>query len=163
MRYSFMKFVAAATFAGGLVFAQNPTGNSQPEAPYTQEGRRGFMWSHMDLDHVTQVLNLTDSQKEQARTIFQRARQSAQPIREELKQNREKLMATAKVSNSEGDIQKLAVEQGRLLGKLIAIRAESSAKFYQLLTPEQRVKADQMHERFKQRVRSQNPRTEPIR
>jgi len=119
------------------------------------------MWGHMDLDHVAQVLNLTDSQKAQARTIFEHAQQSAQPIRQELKQNREMLTAAAKVSNSEGDIQKLANDQGRLLGKLIAIRTEASARFYQLLTPEQRVKADQMHEEFKQRIRSQNPRTEP--
>ena len=155
-----MKCAAVATFAAGIVFAQTPTVDSRPGAVHAQEGRRGFMWGHMDLDHVAQVLNLTDSQKEQARTIFQQARQSAEPIRQELRQNREKLSAAAKVSNSEGDIQKLANEQGRLLGKLIAIRTEASAKFYQMLTPEQRVKADQMHEQFRQRMHYKNPRTE---
>ena len=92
--------------------------------------------------------------------IFQNVQQSAQPIRQELKQNREKLSAAAKASNSEGDIQKLAAEQGRLLGKLIAIRTEGSAKFYQVLTPEQRAKADQMHRQFRQKVRSEEPKTE---
>jgi len=161
MRDSLMRCAAIAAFAAGIVFAQTPTGESRPGAAHAEEGGRGFMWGHMDLDHVAQVLNLTDSQKAQARTIFERAQQSAQPIRQELKQNREMLTAAAKVSNSEVDIQKLANDQGRLLGKLIAIRTEASAKFYQLLTPEQRVKADQMHEEFKQRIRSQNPRTEP--
>ena len=160
MRYSIMKCAAVATFAAGIVFAQTPTVDSRPGAVHAQEGRRGFMWGHMDLDHVAQVLNLTDSQKEQARTIFQHARQSAQPIRQELKQNREKLTAAAKVTNSEGDIQKLANEQGRLLEKLIAIRTEASSKFYQMLTPEQRVKADQMREQFRHRVRPQSTRTE---
>ena len=152
-----MKYAAVATLAVGIVFAQAPTGNLQPGAS-TQQGRRGFM--RWNLEHIAQALNLTDSQKEQARTIFQQARQSAEPIRQELRQNREKLSAAAKVSNSEGDIQKLANEQGRLLGKLIAIRTEASAKFYQMLTPEQRVKADQMHEQFRQRMHSKNPRTE---
>jgi Spy/CpxP family protein refolding chaperone len=160
MRYSLMKYASIATFAAGIVFAQTPTGASRPGAGYPEEGRNGFMWGHMNLDHVAQALNLTDSQKGQARMIFERARQVAQPIRQELKANREKLMAAAKVSNSEAEIQKLANDQGGLLGKLIAIRTEADAKFYQLLTPEQRVKADQMREQFKQRVRSQKPRTE---
>jgi Spy/CpxP family protein refolding chaperone len=111
----------------------------------------------MDVDHVAQVLNLTEPQKEQARTIFEQMRQSAQPVRQELKQNREKLMAAAKVANNESAIQKLAMEQGRLMGKLIAIRTEGSAKFYQVLTPEQRVKSDQMHEQWRQKMRSKGP------
>jgi Spy/CpxP family protein refolding chaperone len=155
-----MNYAAVATFAVGITFAQTPSGDLQPGDAHTPEGRLGFMRGHMDLDRVAQALNLTNSQKEQARTIYQHARETAQPIREEVKQNREKLSAVAKASNSEGDIQKLAQEQGRLLGKLIAIHTEASAKFYQLLTPEQRVKADQMHEQFRQRMRPQKPRTE---
>jgi Spy/CpxP family protein refolding chaperone len=102
---------------------------------------------------MAQALGLTASQKEQARMIFQHARQSAQPIRQELMQNREQLVAAAKAGKSDADIEKLADDQGRLLGKLVAIRTEASAKFYQMLTPEQRIKADQMDERFRQRVR----------
>jgi Spy/CpxP family protein refolding chaperone len=160
MRYLFIKRAAIAICAAGIIVAQNPTGDSQAGAVQAQQGRQCMMMGgHLDLDHIAQALNLTDSQKEQARTIFQNVKQSAQPIREELKQNREKLMAAAKASNSEADIQRLATEQGRLLGKLIAIRTVGSAKFYQVLTPEQRVKADQMHEQFRQRVRSENPKT----
>ena len=141
------------------MFAQTPPADSGPGAFNTQEGRRGFVRGHLDLDRLAQALNLTDTQKDQARTIFQQARQSAQPIRQELKQNREKLSAAAKITNSGSDIQKLATEQGRLLGKLIAIRTEAKAKFYQMLTPEQRVKDDQLHEQFRQRMRSRNPGT----
>jgi Spy/CpxP family protein refolding chaperone len=159
MRYLYIKRAAVAIFAAGIICAQNPTGDTQSGAAKAQQGRHCMMGGHLDLDHVAQVLNLTDSQKEQARTIFQNVQQSAQPIRQELKQNREKLTAAAKASNSEADIQRLATEQGRLLGKLIAIRTVGSAKFYQVLTPEQRVKADQMHEQFRQRVRSENPKT----
>jgi Spy/CpxP family protein refolding chaperone len=144
MQYSFMKYAALIALAVGAVSAQAPANNSQPSAP----NRQGH------LERMAQSLNLTDSQKEQARTIFQQARQSAQPIRQELRRNREKLTAAVKAGNSEAEIQKLAGEQGRLLGQLVAIRTESSAKFYQILTPEQRIKADQMDEQFKQKVRS---------
>lgn len=150
---------AIATLAAGIILAQPPTGNSRPGAVTSQEGRRGFVHGYHDFlypysEQMAQALSLTASQKEQARMIFQQARQSAQPIRQELRQNREKLVAAAKAGKSEGDIEKLADDQGRLLGKLVAIRTEASAKLYQMLTPEQRIKADQMEERFRQKVRS---------
>ena len=156
MRYSFGKCAAIGLVAAGLIFAQNPKPEPQSRAVHAQ-GHGCGMWGHMDVDHVAQVLNLTEPQKEQARTIFEQMRQSAQPVRQELKQNREKLMAAAKVANNESAIQKLAMEQGRLMGKLIAIRTEGSAKFYQVLTPEQRVKSDQMHEQWRQKMRSKGP------
>jgi LTXXQ motif family protein len=83
----------------------------------------------------------------------------ARPIREEMKQNREKLRAAEKMNASESEIQRLSGEQGRLMGKFIAIHTQASAKFYRLLKPEQRVKDDQMHEQMRQRMRSNNPRT----
>ena len=150
---------AIATLAAGIGLAQPPTGNSRSDAATTQEGRRGFAhpyggFFHPYSEEIGQALNLTASQKEQARMIFQQAQQSAQPIRQELKQNRDRLVGAAKAGRSEGDIEKLAGDQGRLLGKLIAIRTEASAKFYQLLTPDQRIKAGQMDERFRQKARS---------
>lgn len=161
MRNLLIKYALVATFAAGTTFAQTPTPESKPGAANTQPGGRGVMREHWDLDRMSQALGLTDSQKQQAQTIFQNARQAAEPIRQELKQNREKVTAAAKLSNNDTEIQKLAAEQGRLLGKLIAIHIEASAKFYQLLTPEQRVKADEMRERFRQRMRSEKPGTEP--
>jgi Spy/CpxP family protein refolding chaperone len=148
MRLSLMKYAAVAALATGMVFAQAPTNNSQPAAPSAQQGRHGFMRRH--VDRIAQMLNLTDAQKQQARAIFQQARQSAQPVRQQLKQSREVLTAAAKANKDDAEIQKLAAEQGRLLGQMVAIRTEASAKFYHLLTPEQRVKADQMHQQFRQ-------------
>ena len=161
MRCSFLRCAAVATFAIVIAIAQTPPPTeSRPGAANTPWGQRGFKGGHLDLDHVAQVLNLTDSQRQQGRMIFEHAKQTSQPIRQELKQNREKLAAATKVSNSDADIERLAAEQGRLVGKLIAIHSEARAKFYQLLTPEQRVKSDQMHKEFKERVRSGNPKTE---
>ena len=151
MRHSFMKYAAAATLAAGMTYAQAPAGKMPPGTPYTQEETRPSMRAR--LDHMAQVLNLTDSQKEQARAIFEKSRESCAPIRQELQQNREKLSAAAKLPNNESNIQKLATEQGRLMGKMVAIRTEARSKFYQMLTPEQRVKSDQMHEQWKQKAR----------
>lgn len=156
MRYSFTKCAAIVTLAVGIGFAQTPSSDSQP-GTMMNKGGAGCMHGHLDMDAVSMALNLTETQKTQASAIFEKAKLASQPIRDEMKQNREKLSAAAKANTSDAEIQRLAVEQGRLMGKLIAIRTAASAKFYQLLTPEQRTKADQMHEQMRTRTRSQNP------
>lgn len=150
---SFMKVAAIAALAGGMAFAQTQASPSQPAPAETHQGRRAAMRGR--LDHLAQALNLTDSQKQEARTIFQQARESARPVRQELRQNRNALTAAAKVAKTNAEIEQLANNRGRLLGQLVAIRTEASAKFYQILTPEQRAKADQMHQQLRQRVRSE--------
>ncbi len=99
---------------------------------------------------MVEALNLTPAQKQQAETIFGDARQKAQPIRQEMRQNREALTAAVKANNT-AQIERLSVQQGNLMGKSLAIRTQARAKFYTILTPEQRMKADQMFERMHSR------------
>jgi Spy/CpxP family protein refolding chaperone len=146
MQCSFVRHAAVLTLAAPVIFAQATSASPQREVA----GRPDF---NRHLEHLAQVLALTDSQKEQARVIFRNARESSQPVQQELKQNRDRLTAAAK-SASETDIQSLATEQGRLLGQLVAIRTRASSKFYQILTPEQRVKYDQMRQQSRQKFHS---------
>ena len=46
----------------------------------------------------------------------------------------------------------LSVRRGELEGHVLAIHSAAMAKFYSSLTPAQRAKADQMHQRFEQRM-----------
>jgi Spy/CpxP family protein refolding chaperone len=158
MRYSFLKYAAVATLSAGMIFAQATTGTPRAGAAKNEEGPGCSMYGR--LEHMSQMLNLNATQQEQAKTIFQNARQTAEPIRQELKDNRQKLEAAAKVANNDAEIQKLSREQGRLIGQMIAIRTGASAKFYQILTPDQRVKADQMHEQWRSRMRTERERVE---
>jgi len=141
------------------VFAQAPSTSQSPApSPNAQTGRHQFLRQHRA--RLAQALNLTDAQKAQAKTIFQQARESAKPIREQMKQNRQALATAAKSGRSDADIHRLASEQGKLMGKVIAIRTEAFGKFYGILTPEQRAKADQMQQQFHQRAaRFHNQRT----
>jgi len=143
MTHSILKPAAVISLAAGLIVAQGPSAKRLPGST----GGRGF---NGHVEHLAQALNLTDSQKEQARTIFRNARESSQPIQEELKRNRDRLTLAAK-SASETDIQSLAIEQGRLLGQLVAIRTRASSKFYQILTPEQRIKYDEERQQARQK------------
>ncbi len=129
-----------------MVLAQAPASGTQP-APEKAP------WAHPMFGHEQMMkdLNLTPAQKQQADTIFGNAREKVRPIRQEIQQNREALHAAMKANNT-AQIERLSAQQGNLMGKALAIRTESMAKFYSTLTPEQRTKADQAFERMKSRM-----------
>jgi protein CpxP len=148
MKTKLIKFATVAALATGIALAQTPSPN--PAA-----GRHNFVRQHMA--RIAQELNLTDAQKAQAKTIFQQARQTAQPVRDQLKTNRQALQAAVK-SGDDAQIQHLSQMQGTLLGQMVAIRSEAGIKFNALLTPDQRAKADQLKQQFQQRLQNRrNP------
>jgi Spy/CpxP family protein refolding chaperone len=147
MKRTFVKLAAVAALATGFVFAQTP---SPSPSPNPQTGSHQLVRRHRA--RFAQALNLTDAQKAQAKTIFQQARETAKPIREQLKQNRQALAAVVKAGGNEAELQKLATVQGKLRSQMVVIRSEAAAKFYASLTPEQKAKADQMQQRFHARV-----------
>ena len=140
MKNSLVCFAGMAALASGMMFAQAPAPPAQPESPAQRwQQRRGRMF-----DRMATKLNLTDDQKQQARSIMQSARESAQPITQQLKQNRQALRDAVKAGKSDADIDQLAASTGTLMGQATAIRTKAFAKVYALLTPEQRTKADQL-------------------
>ena len=147
MKRQFGLLTALAALATGLVFAQTP---SPAPSPNRQAGRHQF--AHRHRARMARALNLTDAQKAQAKTIFQQARQTAHPVREQLKQNRLALSAAAKAGKSDADVQRLAGERGQLLAKMTTIRTEAFEKFYGTLNPDQRAKLDQMQQQGHQRA-----------
>ncbi len=151
MKQRIFQLTAAAALAAGMAFAQTTPAPAQPAqpGPAGQHGMRRGMG--MMRQRMVQALNLTDAQKQQAKTIFQQTRQTAKPIADQLKQNREALAAAIKANNV-AQIDSLSAQQGVLRGQLLAARSEGLAKFYSILTPDQKAKADQIHENMKQRM-----------
>jgi Spy/CpxP family protein refolding chaperone len=159
MKRQIATLAAVGTMAAGMIFAQGQTTAPAPRAQQNQlqhnqgqnrvEGRnhRGEWRQRMAAG-----LNLTPSQKEMARTIFGQAREQAKPVRMELRQNREAFAAAIK-SDNKAQIEKLSAQRGQLMAKMSANRGEAMAKFYQVLTPAQGAKADQMHQRFEAHMR----------
>jgi Spy/CpxP family protein refolding chaperone len=120
---SLLIFAAVATLGTGALLAQHKLG---------RHGRMGAQ------------LGLTDTQKSQARTIFQNSRQTARPVADQLRQDRQALQAAIQAGKSDQELQQLAAAQGADMGKLAGIRASAAAKFRALLTPEQQQKLDTM-------------------
>ncbi|HLK66786.1 MAG TPA: Spy/CpxP family protein refolding chaperone [Bryobacteraceae bacterium] len=147
MKTYLTRFATVAALAAGMAFAQ--TTPAPATAPQTGTGKAAVRPRAAMRRRMMQALNLTPDQKQQAQAIFQQTRQSVQPIAQQAKQNRQAL-ADAVKANDTAKIQQLASQQGSLNGQLLTLRSESMAKFYNILTPDQRAKADQMQMKIQQ-------------
>jgi Spy/CpxP family protein refolding chaperone len=128
MKRTLMILVAACAASTGLALAQ---AGSEAAQPQNWRGR-AYLW-------LTNQLDLSEAQKSHSRETYRGAWQNARPVMEQLRENR-KAMSEAIKANDMGKIRQLAATQGDLTGQLTALRAESQARFYQILTPEQRAK-----------------------
>jgi Spy/CpxP family protein refolding chaperone len=154
MKKTYLRFAAAAAIAGGMLLAAQEV-QSQPAQPAEQSHRRN------GGAKLAQYLNLTPAQQAQAQAQFQAARQSAQPIRQQLKQIRADMFQAIR-ANDTAKIDQLSAQEASLKGQMSAVRHEAFARIYSTLTPEQRAKADQLPAHFRQMrqrrmQRSQNP------
>jgi Spy/CpxP family protein refolding chaperone len=147
-----MQFATIGALAAGMAFAQasGPYPSANPPAG-SSSGNHGKM-AQQHLANISQKLHLSSEQQQQMQTIFRQARESAKPVRGQLRTNRQALAAAVKADRT-SDIQQLATTRGNLLGQMTAIYGQARAKFYQTLTAEQRAKADQMHHEFRQQMR----------
>lgn len=109
--------------------------------PMMAQGPRGRGDS---LDFLTGYLSLTDAQKTQAKTIFDAAETASESARGQMTAAREALNAAVKANRADTELDRLAAAVGVVEGHLAGIRAKASAKFYALLTAEQKTKFDAM-------------------
>jgi Spy/CpxP family protein refolding chaperone len=126
MKHSLLNAIAVATLAAAMAFGQN--------------AGRGAMMGRFGAD-----LNLTDAQKQQAQSIFSASRESARSLDAQLKQSREALAAAVKSGASDAEIDKLSNNLAPLLAQTTANHAKTFAKFYSILTQEQK---DKIGDRF---------------
>jgi protein CpxP len=98
-------------------------------------------------------LDLTDDQKAKVKTIMETTKTTVQPLMESLKENHKKMEdLTANGAFDETQVQALATEQGNLMAKLVVERERAKSQVFAILTDEQKAKAAQMKEEFKQKM-----------
>ena len=130
---------AVVLVTASVLSAQGPAAGS---GPARREKARQFLSTYLEL---------TDSQKAQAKGISDAARAQAEPIAAQLKQGRTALRDAVKAGKPDAELDALGAQQGALMGQLAAIRAKSFAKMYLLLTPEQKDKLDKLGELARRR------------
>jgi len=147
MKSSSWKFAVAlvAVLVCGAVmigYAQQ-TDSTNPKAAWG--GHR-----HGDhMGYMVKALNLTDAQKAQAKSIMQANRTSMRPLMQQMEQNRlAMLTATSGGAFDQAKVTALANQQAQLMAQMTVNRQSIRSQIYtQVLTPEQRATADQMHQK----------------
>ena len=101
------------------------------------------------LEHMSRELNLTDEQKQQVKAIMESVESSAQGIHAKLEETHKQLeAATANGQFDEAQVRTLANQQAQLEADMMVEHLRAKAKVFAILTPEQRVKAEEMHQRM---------------
>ncbi len=124
-----------------LVFAQGRQrrwGNGTPPDPATM--------TQMRVNHLTQLLNLTQDPQTKAAAIFTNAATAAQTVHTNLQTARQSLDAAIK-KNDAAAIDQAASAIGLATGQLTSIQAKADAAFYAILTTDQQTKYDSMPHR----------------
>ncbi len=142
-RFSLIRGIAVLAACTGLAVAQGP-----PNPPEAGEPGAGMM---NRVDKIATVLGLSEGQKTQVKSIFQSSFSQAQPLFTQLRDNHkaiEQLVKGGASANFDQQLQNLANTQASLSSQLTMIHAKGMAQVWNLLTPDQRQKADQLRELF---------------
>lgn len=111
-------------------------------------GRPG-PWSYLAHE-----LKLSDAQKAQIQTLWQTERPTLSTrLHELLAENREMNAAAAQENPDQTKIQEIANRQGATIAALLMEKAQLQSKIYgAVLNPEQRVKANELQEKWQSRL-----------
>jgi len=113
-------------------------------------GRQGMHGRQRPALMMLRKLDLTADQQARVKQIFEDNKTVVQPIREQLKANRENL-ADMKGTFDEAQVSQIAKSQGDLTAQLIVARQKVKSQIFAILTDEQKAKADQLRQDMKQR------------
>lgn len=117
------------------------------------EGRHPF--ARRIMARIADHLGLTDAQKTEIKSIISAERPTVEPLVRQLAATRKQLRNVSKDGKfDEAQVRGLASQQAQTITELIVAKERVKSKIYNVLTPEQRTKADKMRTRFESRVRA---------
>ncbi len=94
------------------------------------------------LEFLAGYLSLTDAQKTQAQAIFDAAESAAATAAGAMTSAQTALRTAIKANAADAELDRLAAAIGVIQGQVAAIHAKAEAKFYALLTADQKTKYD---------------------
>ena len=160
MRHRFaMTILALALATAGVVYAGSAGGglaslDTAPAAPAnsTDDGPLAHPIARRVFARVASELKLTDAQQTEIKQIIGDELAAARPLFEQLRENRKQLReASGDGQFDEARVRATASEQGQALSELIVAKERAKAKIYNVLTPEQRARAEALLDRFEAR------------
>jgi Spy/CpxP family protein refolding chaperone len=98
---------------------------------------------------MAQELNLTADQQTQINSIMQAERPKMQPLMQQLRSDEQQIREASKATPfDEAKVTSLANQEAQVRAQLTVERARVQSQIFQVLTPEQRSKAEAMHQKF---------------
>jgi Spy/CpxP family protein refolding chaperone len=161
MKKLFASAVLAAMFAVPATFAQNASTDAQAPSTQTDQAttqstqpapsQAGQKFEARMIQRrvakMTALLTLTPAQQTQVTAILTNAAQSRAGERGSMKQVRAQ-MRTAIEANDSATIDQASNQIGNIAAQNAAARAKTAAAIYQILTPDQKAKAQQLADLF---------------
>lgn len=146
----FNSIAAGAQGSGAAAVAE--AGKAGAEA----EGDCGGHWMHHHRGHhghhLWKTLNLTDAQKKEMFSIRLEERAKIKPLVQKLKAGRDQFRDLIKSGKfDEEKVRSVAKAQADIRTEIIVERVRMMSRMYAVLTPEQRAKAEKLHESWKAR------------
>ena len=110
------------------------------------------------LERLDRQLGLTDAQRGQIQTLVTQQRTALKPTIDSLRQAQQALdSAIMQVPEDDGLLQSQVTAVSTIQAQLELARAQTEAKIYQLLTPDQQQKAQQWLMQMQQRMQQRGP------
>jgi len=110
------------------------------------------------LEHMSRALSLTDAQKQQVKGIMDSAQATAGGIHTRLEEVHKQLkVATANGQFDENLVRTLANQEAQLEADMKVEHYRAISKVFSVLTPEQRVKAEELHKQMESHERHPGP------
>ena len=143
MKKAILTAAAVCLMAVPATFAQ---ANTSPATPSVRQEHRMTIAQRVEhrVAHLTRMLGLNASQQQQATTIFTNAANSNQPVMADMRSARKNLHNAVATNDSVNSIKQYAASIGNDTGTLVANNATAAEQFYQILTPDQQSKMQQM-------------------
>jgi periplasmic protein CpxP/Spy len=140
----------------GVVHTTAAASEQDPDQSQDRQfrGRRGHHFEGQFMGRMARHLELTDAQKSEIKSIIESEKPTIEPIVKQLAQIRKDMRAATKGGAFDEElVRALASQQAQFLAELIVSRERIQSKIYSLLTPEQKEKMEQSHQRHSGRMR----------
>ena len=137
-----------ALIAGGVVFAVAQSGQEQGQRFSRREGMPPPPppFGVPDVEHLTKALGLSEAQAAELKPFLDAERETVDAIIKRLGDSHQQIEAATKDGHfDEAQVRTLAGQQAQAHIDLTVEQERVKAKIYNVLTPEQRTKAEQMH------------------
>jgi Spy/CpxP family protein refolding chaperone len=144
-----MKKTLLAVIAAGLMVAPGVFAQSQatPSTSAKHAHHRGDMTMRVQrhVNHLATVLSLSPDQKQKATEIFTNAAKENAPVFADLRSERKSLRMAAEKNESADAIKQFSDKIGSDVAQMATNEATAGKQFYQVLSPEQQSKLNQLH------------------